>query len=41
MKEYKCIVCGHTKETEKDCSCSECRYKMFQTPFDRKVILIN
>lgn len=41
MKEYKCIACGHTKESEKDCSCSECGYKMFQTPFDRKDILIN
>ena len=40
MSEYKCIACGHTKESEKICSCTECGYKMFQIPYERKVVLI-
>ena len=41
MFEYKCIACGHTKESEKDCSCTECGYKMFPTPYERKDVLID
>ena len=39
MTEYKCIACGHVKESEDTCSCTECGYKMFPTPFDRKTVL--
>lgn len=41
MNEYKCISCGHTKESEKVCSCTECGYNMFPVPYDRKDVLIN
>ena len=40
MAEYKCIYCGETKESEKTCGCSNCGYKMFEMPFDRKEVLI-
>lgn len=39
MIEYKCIACGHVKESEDTCSCTECGYKMFPTPYDRKTVL--
>ena len=39
MTEYKCIACGHVKESEDTCSCTECGYKMFPTPYDRKTVL--
>ena len=38
---YKCIGCGFEKESDKICSCSECGYKMFKLPYDRKNTLIN
>lgn len=41
MVEYKCIACGYVKESEKDCSCSECGYKMFPAPYDKKTVLIS
>ena len=41
MNEYKCISCGHTKESEKVCSCTECGYNMFPVPYERKDVLIN
>ena len=40
MSEYKCICCGEFKESEKECSCSKCGYKMYLSPFDRSQILI-
>ncbi|NLM78847.1 MAG: hypothetical protein GX173_12330 [Ruminococcaceae bacterium] len=36
MAEYKCICCDEIKDSDKDCSCSTCGYKMFPTPYDRK-----
>ena len=39
MAEFKCICCGHIKESEKECTCPECGYKMFETPYDRKDML--
>lgn len=40
MAEFKCVACGYTKECEKECTCPECGYKMFQTPYNRKEVLI-
>lgn len=39
MSVYKCIACGHVKESEDICSCTECGYKMFPTPYNRKTVL--
>ena len=39
MASYKCISCGNIKESEVACSCSECGYRMFPVPYDRKVVL--
>ena len=39
MAEYKCICCGHIKESKKECTCPECGYKMFKTPYDRSDML--
>lgn len=39
MAEYKCICCGETKESEKSCTCANCGYKMYPTPYDRKQVL--
>ena len=41
MSEFKCISCGETKESNKPCSCPTCGYMMFETPYDRKSILIS
>ena len=41
MAEFRCISCGALKESESSCSCPVCGYKMFQTPYDRKSILIS
>ncbi len=41
MNIYKCICCGNTKSSEKDCTCSECGYKMYSAPYERKSILID
>ena len=41
MAEYKCISCGEIRESESSCSCPVCGYKMFETPFERRVILIS
>ena len=38
--EYKCICCGEIKESEKQCGCPNCGYKMYHTPYDRKEVLI-
>ena len=39
MAEYKCICCGETKDSEKSCTCPNCGYKMYPTPYDRKQVL--
>ncbi len=39
MAEYKCICCGEIKESEKNCTCPNCGYKMYPTPYDRKQVL--
>ena len=41
MAEFRCISCGALKESDSSCSCPVCGYKMFQTPYDRKSILIS
>lgn len=41
MAEYKCISCGEIRESESSCSCPVCGYKMFETPYDRRGILIS
>lgn len=41
MAEYKCISCGEVRESESNCSCPVCGYKMFETPYDRRGILIS
>lgn len=41
MAEYKCISCGGVKESEKECSCPNCGYRMFKTPYNRKEIIIS
>lgn len=38
--EYKCINCGNIKELSKGCSCSECGYKMYPTPYEKREVLI-
>lgn len=41
MAEFKCISCGAVKENNSVCSCPECGYRMFETPYDRKEKLIS
>ncbi len=41
MTIYKCISCGATKESEGRCSCPACGYMMFETPYDKKNVLIS
>lgn len=41
MTTYKCISCGATKESEERCSCPVCGYMMFETPYDKKNVLIS
>lgn len=41
MNEYKCISCGTIRESEDSCSCPVCGYKMFETPYDRRSMLIS
>lgn len=40
MAAYKCICCGEIRESEKECSCSNCGYKMFPVPYDRSQVLL-
>ena len=40
MSEYKCISCGNTRDIEKPCTCPDCGYRMFPTPYDRRQMLI-
>ena len=39
MAEYKCICCGEIRESEKNCTCPNCGYKMYPTPYNRKQVL--
>ena len=39
MSEYRCIYCGDVRQTEKGCTCPNCGYKMYLTPYDRKQVL--
>ena len=39
MAEFRCINCGAMKESEEICSCPDCGYRMFETPYDRRAIL--
>lgn len=39
MTEYKCIMCGETDENQKIHNCPVCGYRMFQTPYEKNVIL--
>ncbi len=41
MSVYKCISCGAERESDKRCSCPNCGYWMFETPYDRKARLIS
>ena len=41
MADYKCISCGAIKESEENCSCPVCGYKMFAMPYDRKEQLLS
>ena len=36
---YKCISCGEIRESDKDCSCPVCGYKMFALPYTREEVL--
>lgn len=40
MSEYKCIRCGEVRDSEKECNCSRCGYKMYPLPFERRELLI-
>ena len=39
MREYKCISCGAVKESDKECSCPVCGYKMFEVPYEKSEVL--
>lgn len=41
MSQYKCISCGEIKESEKNCCCPVCGYRMFETPYVRKDMLLS
>ena len=41
MAEYKCICCGEIKNSDKDCTCPTCGYKMFPMPYERHTVLID
>ncbi len=41
MAEFKCISCGETRESETAGSCPVCGYRMFETPYDRKSVLLS
>ena len=40
MSEYKCISCGNTRDSDKPCTCPDCGYRMFSSPYDRRQVLI-
>lgn len=39
MSNYKCISCGNIVESNEPCICPNCGYRMFEMPYDRKVVL--
>ena len=39
MAEYRCIMCGGTDESSKIHNCPVCGYRMFQTPYEKNMIL--
>ena len=41
MREYKCICCSETRQSDQPCFCPTCGYRMFEMPFDRKNVLIS
>ena len=41
MAEFKCMSCGELKENEEVCTCPNCGYTMFETPYDRRSVLIS
>ncbi len=41
MSVYKCISCGAERESDKQCSCPNCGYWMFEAPYDRRIMLIS
>lgn len=41
MSEFKCISCGAIKESKERCTCPICGHMMFESPYNRKDILIS
>ena len=41
MREYKCICCSETRQSDQPCFCPTCGYRMFEMPFDRKNVLVS
>lgn len=41
MADFKCISCGEVKESDSLCSCPTCGYRMFESPYDRKTVIIS
>ena len=39
LKEFKCINCGETRQSEESCICSNCGYRMYEMPYDRRKVL--
>lgn len=40
MSIYKCICCGNEIESDEPVICSNCGYRMFETPFIRRDVLV-
>lgn len=40
IREYKCLNCGRVRESSGTCTCSECGFKMFPTPYDRREVIL-
>lgn len=41
MREYKCICCSETRQSDQPSFCPTCGYRMFEMPFDRKNVLVS
>ena len=39
MPQFKCISCGKSIEQEKQCTCPNCGYTMYELPYDRAAML--
>ena len=39
-REYKCLNCGRVRESSVTCTCSECGFKMFPTPYNRREVIV-